>query len=88
MKNKNGVLTFESDMLEVLVASEERHLVVPILRCNGSKGEVTCNYRTERLTAMPGYDYIESGHAHVRPRRDEMRDLRNPPAEEAHGTQR
>jgi Ca2+/Na+ antiporter len=60
IKNKNGVFTFESDMLEICVASEERHLVVPVLRCNGSKGTVTCNYRTERLTAMPGYDYVET----------------------------
>lgn len=54
-----GVLTFCSDTLDVHAGADEREVVVPVLRRNGAHGTVSCRYRTECFTALPGYDYRE-----------------------------
>jgi len=54
-----GVITFESDALEVVGDLEEKEYTIQVLRKNGADGRVSCKYRMERLTATPGYDYVE-----------------------------
>lgn len=57
INNPAGVLTFESDETSVLAGSQERRISIPVLRKNGLRGAVSCRYRLEQLTAIPGYDY-------------------------------
>lgn len=59
IRNPAGILTFESDQMEVMGGHDRRQIVVPVLRKNGCRGCVKCKYRTEALTATPGYDYVE-----------------------------
>jgi len=51
----NGVLSFGAESLEVQGGTYEKVIHVPVFRL----GSVMCSYRTERLTAVPGYDYEE-----------------------------
>jgi len=63
-----GVLSFGSDTLKVIGGLEERTVHVPVFRMNGADGIVTCRYRMEKLTAIPGYDYKEDeGTLHFAP---------------------
>lgn len=57
--NAAGVLTFANDTLEVCGSSETQNLLVPVFRKNGVRGTVRCKYRTEKLSAIPGFDYDE-----------------------------
>eukprot|EP00929_Paragymnodinium_shiwhaense_P119134 TRINITY_DN91009_c0_g1_i1.p1 TRINITY_DN91009_c0_g1~~TRINITY_DN91009_c0_g1_i1.p1 ORF type:complete len:691 (-),score=172.20 TRINITY_DN91009_c0_g1_i1:99-2171(-) len=57
--NSQGVLTFAEDMMTVPGGPEEKPIYVRVFRRNGSQGLVSCKYRTEKLTAMPGIDYEE-----------------------------
>lgn len=54
-----GVISFKNDVMEVMGELEEKEYTVPVLRKNGTDGRVSCKYRMERLTATPGYDYVE-----------------------------
>lgn len=56
---RSGVLTFGSDSLEVQGGVNKRKVPVPVFRVAGSENAVMCAYRTERLSAVPGYDYEE-----------------------------
>lgn len=51
---------FETDVLVVPGTSDNQSLEVIVYRTGGKKGSVSCNYRTERLTAIPGYDFEEA----------------------------
>jgi len=55
--NNAGVISFERDTMSVCGGSEERMVRVSVLRLNGNEGTVTCKYRMQKLTAVPGYDY-------------------------------
>lgn len=57
--NKHGVLTFEADTMDVLGGREEARAKVVVYRHNGCTGTVACKYRMEKLTAIPGRDYVE-----------------------------
>lgn len=54
-----GILTFESDTLDVVAGSEQQTIKILVLRRNGVEGRVGCSWRTERLSAVPGFDYEE-----------------------------
>lgn len=58
--NPSGVITFLVDCIEVKGSPTDVCLSVPVLRRNGCEGMVSCKYRTERLGAIPGYDYQEA----------------------------
>jgi hypothetical protein len=60
IRNKNGVLTFITDCLEVKGCPTDTLLSIPVLRRNGTSGQVIVNYHTERLDAVPEYDYKET----------------------------
>mmetsp|Transcript_31737 Transcript_31737/g.80171 ORF Transcript_31737/g.80171 Transcript_31737/m.80171 type:complete len:738 (-) Transcript_31737:30-2243(-) len=57
IRNSAGVLTFESDTVDIAQGSEERIVAIAVHRRNGTQGTVACNYSMEPLTAMPDYDY-------------------------------
>jgi len=57
IRNSAGVITFESDTISVYGGMEERITRVTVMRVNGSEGTVTCKYRMEKLSAVPGYDF-------------------------------
>eukprot|EP00929_Paragymnodinium_shiwhaense_P005696 TRINITY_DN10798_c0_g1_i1.p1 TRINITY_DN10798_c0_g1~~TRINITY_DN10798_c0_g1_i1.p1 ORF type:complete len:855 (-),score=202.74 TRINITY_DN10798_c0_g1_i1:365-2929(-) len=63
--NPAGVLGFPVDTWEVISGIAEQKISVPVIRKGGCKGAVSCSYRTEHMSAMPGYDYEEvSGAVH------------------------
>lgn len=59
IQNPSGVLTFENDEMEVLVGGDSTVLPVPVYRRNGTQGSVACRWFTDKLTALPGFDYEE-----------------------------
>eukprot|EP00929_Paragymnodinium_shiwhaense_P000766 TRINITY_DN10099_c0_g4_i2.p1 TRINITY_DN10099_c0_g4~~TRINITY_DN10099_c0_g4_i2.p1 ORF type:complete len:868 (+),score=255.18 TRINITY_DN10099_c0_g4_i2:124-2727(+) len=56
----NGILTFDREVWEVMVEKGAHEEHITVLRRNGTKGNVTCTWWTEKLTAVPGVDYMES----------------------------
>jgi len=56
---EQGCLCFGTDMISVAGGQQSRVLRVPVFRRNGVLGCVSCCYRTEKLTAVPGYDFVE-----------------------------
>eukprot|EP00404_Azadinium_spinosum_P024350 CAMPEP_0180588618 /NCGR_PEP_ID=MMETSP1037_2-20121125/17727_1 /TAXON_ID=632150 /ORGANISM="Azadinium spinosum, Strain 3D9" /LENGTH=872 /DNA_ID=CAMNT_0022606771 /DNA_START=9 /DNA_END=2627 /DNA_ORIENTATION=+ len=59
---QGGVIMFDKDSMEVRVGKTQREKEesVWVFRRNGSTGNVSCRYETERLSAVPGYDYVEA----------------------------
>jgi Ca2+/Na+ antiporter len=51
---------FESDELVVMGSRTPQELNIQVLRKGGLRNPVFCTYRTQRLTAVPGYDFEES----------------------------
>merc|ERR1719343_1577841 len=45
--------------MNVWVGLEEKVLAIPVIRKNGAEGRVSVQYRTEGLSATPGYDFEE-----------------------------
>lgn len=60
INNPQGVITFLEDAMEVPGASTAKVLNVDIFRRNGTKGKISCTYRTEGLNAVPGHDFKEA----------------------------
>jgi len=55
--NSVGVITFENDTLYVHGGMEEKMVRVCVMRLHGSEVSVSCKYKMEKLSAIPGYDY-------------------------------
>jgi len=55
-----GIFTFRVETFEVVGKDELQSIFVQILRCNGQEGRVSCNFKTEGLSAVEGYDFIEA----------------------------
>lgn len=51
---------FRSDMQSVDWSAGKQSIEVTVVRKGGLTKEVSCTYHTERLTAVPGYDYEEA----------------------------
>jgi len=60
LDNEAGILTFESDAMQVKSGESNIEYVIRVHRKNGALGRVTCKYRFESLTATPGYDYQDT----------------------------
>eukprot|EP00927_Polykrikos_kofoidii_P003541 TRINITY_DN11417_c0_g1_i1.p1 TRINITY_DN11417_c0_g1~~TRINITY_DN11417_c0_g1_i1.p1 ORF type:complete len:1139 (+),score=181.25 TRINITY_DN11417_c0_g1_i1:127-3543(+) len=54
-----GRLVFATERMEVPGLAERRSAEVLVLRVDGCSGAVSCNYRTEQFSSVPGYDYEE-----------------------------
>jgi len=59
LENEFGILTFTDHSMTVGVVDEEKEIVIKVVRKNGTEGKVTCSYRMEQLSAIPGFDYEE-----------------------------
>eukprot|EP00434_Breviolum_minutum_P026894 symbB.v1.2.023775.t1/scaffold2200.1/size85926/2 len=59
LENEYGIITFSMHSLTIRAKNEEQHIPVEIVRKNGNEGKVTCTYRLEQLSAIPGFDYEE-----------------------------
>jgi len=59
LENEFGILTWFDYSTNVRVGSEEKEISLKVCRKNGSEGKVTCKWRMETLTAIPGFDYEE-----------------------------
>lgn len=57
LRSEFGILTFAAHSVTVPVGYEEVEISVKVIRKNGTEGKVTCQYRLEQLTAIPGLDY-------------------------------
>eukprot|EP00930_Biecheleria_cincta_P045906 TRINITY_DN3162_c0_g1_i1.p1 TRINITY_DN3162_c0_g1~~TRINITY_DN3162_c0_g1_i1.p1 ORF type:complete len:751 (-),score=123.11 TRINITY_DN3162_c0_g1_i1:149-2401(-) len=57
LRNEYGILTFASHSITIPVENEDIEIPVKVIRKNGTEGKVTCQYRMEQLTAIPGFDY-------------------------------
>eukprot|EP00930_Biecheleria_cincta_P016957 TRINITY_DN13615_c0_g2_i1.p1 TRINITY_DN13615_c0_g2~~TRINITY_DN13615_c0_g2_i1.p1 ORF type:complete len:790 (+),score=166.92 TRINITY_DN13615_c0_g2_i1:75-2444(+) len=57
LDNDFGILTFEDYSRVVPCNEEEQQITVTVVRKNGTEGKVTCQYRMEQLSAIPGFDY-------------------------------
>lgn len=55
--NPAGALGFRTDNLELVAGLDAVEFSVPVFRDGGSEGSVSCKYRFQALTAVPGYDY-------------------------------
>ncbi|CAK0831122.1 unnamed protein product [Prorocentrum cordatum] len=67
LKNECGIVSFAADRLQVLGEDEEKEVTIPIYRKNGTSGRVSVQWCIERLSATPGYDYVDaSGELHFR----------------------
>jgi len=58
-ESQPGKLAFTTERLMVQGTSQKQVIEVIVKRTEGCSGVVSCSYHTERLTAMPGYDYTE-----------------------------
>lgn len=56
----HGKLAFSFERLLIVGAPEKQTMEVMVQRLDGCTGHVSCTYRTERLTAVPGYDFSET----------------------------
>eukprot|EP00746_Dinoflagellata_sp_MGD_P120032 gnl/MRDRNA2_/MRDRNA2_55724_c0_seq1.p1 gnl/MRDRNA2_/MRDRNA2_55724_c0~~gnl/MRDRNA2_/MRDRNA2_55724_c0_seq1.p1 ORF type:complete len:1050 (+),score=227.70 gnl/MRDRNA2_/MRDRNA2_55724_c0_seq1:179-3328(+) len=59
-KSSPGVIGYPMEAVDVAGCTEKRFVDVVVERTGGSAGEVTAKYKTERCTAVPGYDYTET----------------------------
>lgn len=59
LENDYGILTFEDYSLVVPCDEDEQEVTISVVRKNGTEGKVTCQYRMEQLSAIPGFDYEE-----------------------------
>eukprot|EP00931_Biecheleriopsis_adriatica_P106378 TRINITY_DN8083_c0_g1_i1.p1 TRINITY_DN8083_c0_g1~~TRINITY_DN8083_c0_g1_i1.p1 ORF type:complete len:777 (+),score=143.21 TRINITY_DN8083_c0_g1_i1:29-2359(+) len=59
LENDFGILTFMDHSININVDTEEKEVILKVVRKNGHEGKVTCTYRTEQLSAIPGFDYEE-----------------------------
>eukprot|EP00930_Biecheleria_cincta_P099142 TRINITY_DN90788_c0_g1_i1.p1 TRINITY_DN90788_c0_g1~~TRINITY_DN90788_c0_g1_i1.p1 ORF type:complete len:787 (+),score=135.07 TRINITY_DN90788_c0_g1_i1:29-2389(+) len=57
LENVFGILTFADYSMVVPCGDETQEINIPVVRKNGSEGKVTCTYRMEQLSAIPGFDY-------------------------------
>jgi Ca2+/Na+ antiporter len=53
-------ICFESDEVTVTGRSSNQQVTMNVLRKGGLRNRVSCTYRTEQLTAVPGYDFVEA----------------------------
>ncbi|XP_061116243.1 adhesion G-protein coupled receptor V1 [Conger conger] len=56
--NAEGILEFHPDYVNITVEEEQGTLSIPVLRRGGSYGEVTADYISRGLTALPNMDFI------------------------------
>jgi len=56
----NGTLAFAFDNLLIEGTESKQKMEIMVQRLGGCSGTVSCIYRTERLTAVPGHDYEET----------------------------
>ncbi|XP_035235780.1 adhesion G-protein coupled receptor V1 isoform X2 [Anguilla anguilla] len=56
--NAEGVVEFHPDYVNITVEEERGSLSIPVLRRGGSYGQVTADYISRGLTALPNIDYI------------------------------
>lgn len=56
----HGNLSFTCERLAVLGSEESQLIEVLVRRTAGCSGCVSCSYHTERLTSIPGFDYVET----------------------------
>lgn len=54
-----GYLTFGYHRLLIAGIPDEQIAQVIVQRMGGCQGAATCNWRTERLSSVPGFDYVE-----------------------------
>jgi len=59
IRNKNGVVTFWRDAVDVQVSNKGIVYEVEILRRNGAQGKVSCKAKTFALSATPEYSFTE-----------------------------
>jgi len=61
VENRHGFVSFSSEQLKVTGADSEMAVEVAVLRRKVScaPGPISCAYRTEAVTAVPGYDFEE-----------------------------
>jgi solute carrier family 8 (sodium/calcium exchanger) len=52
-----GTFCFMEPQMKVPIPAEAIDFPVSVLRIGGSDGEVSCKFRTERMSAIPGKDY-------------------------------
>lgn len=55
-----GIMTFSSETVFVDGGLDEREITVVVYRKNGTRGRVHVEYSTVSLTAVPGFDYVET----------------------------
>eukprot|EP00928_Gymnodinium_smaydae_P093818 TRINITY_DN7813_c1_g1_i1.p1 TRINITY_DN7813_c1_g1~~TRINITY_DN7813_c1_g1_i1.p1 ORF type:complete len:971 (-),score=189.17 TRINITY_DN7813_c1_g1_i1:93-2795(-) len=55
-----GLLTFPCERLQVSGSPNVQDIEVVVQRQEGCCDAVSCAFRTERLSAVPGYDYLET----------------------------
>lgn len=57
LENEFGILTFEDYSMVIPCDAEDQEVTINVVRKNGTEGKVTCTYRMEQLSAIPGFDY-------------------------------
>lgn len=55
-----GILTFDQEQLEVPASDQEQKVTLRVHRKNGWMGEISCIYRTDSLSSVPGFGYEEN----------------------------
>eukprot|EP00933_Yihiella_yeosuensis_P040456 TRINITY_DN34767_c0_g1_i3.p1 TRINITY_DN34767_c0_g1~~TRINITY_DN34767_c0_g1_i3.p1 ORF type:complete len:798 (+),score=168.11 TRINITY_DN34767_c0_g1_i3:197-2590(+) len=55
--NDAGIISFTQHSIIVEAGEEEQELAIPLVRKNGTEGKISCSYRMEQLSAIPGFDY-------------------------------
>eukprot|EP00928_Gymnodinium_smaydae_P007549 TRINITY_DN12705_c0_g1_i1.p1 TRINITY_DN12705_c0_g1~~TRINITY_DN12705_c0_g1_i1.p1 ORF type:complete len:959 (-),score=156.91 TRINITY_DN12705_c0_g1_i1:77-2953(-) len=58
--DSGGKIAFPSERLTIIGQRSVQHIEVVVQRDEGCVGSVGCSFRTERLSAVPGYDYEET----------------------------
>jgi len=58
--NNPGVLSFLASVVHIPGSSTPSMLEIIVVRQGGCVGSVSCKYTTEKLSAVPGFDYIET----------------------------
>ncbi|XP_036383544.1 LOW QUALITY PROTEIN: adhesion G-protein coupled receptor V1 [Megalops cyprinoides] len=56
--NAEGILEFDPDYVNMTVEEDVGTIVIPVVRRRGSYGQVTADFISRGLTALPGLDYI------------------------------
>lgn len=58
IRNAPGVFSYSDEtMRHVPIGDEDSPLTVKVFRCNGTRGLVSCRYKTRPLSAVPEQDY-------------------------------